>query len=101
MKTTSLNDTQRELWKKILIKDFISSEESEGEDHQVMVVRPLSWRSKKVDRFFQRLDKKAGKNKSKQSKQQTLPRVTGENSSRVQPAGYADDFFGFLANDDN
>lgn len=98
LKCTSIPDTQQQLWQKVLTKDFISSEESgvDGEDqHQVLVIRPLEWRSSKVDRFFNRLDRKMTKNKTKQSKQQTLPRVTGEKSLRPKPSGFADDFFGF------
>lgn len=70
----------------MVVKEFISSEESgeedvvNGEKRQVMLVKPLPWRSAKVDRFFNQLDHKVQKHKSKQSKQQTLPRVVGERS---------------------
>lgn len=87
----------------MVVKAFISSEESgeenigNGEKRQVMLVKRLPWRSAKVDRFFNQLDHKAQKNKSKQSKQQTLPRVVGERSTRPKPAGFSEDFFGFTA----
>ena len=90
-----------------MTKDFISSEDSDeeedtnGEQRQVIVVKPLQWRSPKVDRFFNRLDKKAQKKKSKQSKQQTLPRVIGSSSSRPKPSGYCDEFFGFVTENTN
>ena len=103
LKTSALKDAQQDLWKKVVVKEFISSEESgdedigNGEKRQVMLVKPLPWRSAKVDRFFNQLDHKAQKNKSKQSKQQTLPRVVGEHSTRPKPAGFSEDFFGFIA----
>ena len=103
LKTSSLKDAQRDLWKKVVVKEFISSEESGEEDlenggkRQVLLVKPLPWRSAKVSRFFGQLDHKAQKNKSKQSKQQTLPRVVGENSTRSKPAGFSENFFGFIA----
>lgn len=81
-------------------KDFISSEESgeetiNGEERQVICIKVLPWRAPKVDRFFKALDHKAAKYKSRQSKQQTLPRVVGGRSKRVKPIGFADDFFDF------
>lgn len=103
LKTSAIKDAQRDLWKKVVIKEFISSEESgeeeiaNGEKRQVMLVKPLPWRSARVVRFFSQLDHKAQKNKSKQSKQQTLPRVAGEFSARPKPAGFSEDFFGFTA----
>ena len=84
----------------MVVREFISSEESgeedigNGEKRQVLLVKPLPWRSAKVDRFFNQLDHKAPKNKSKQ---QTLPRVIGERSTRPKPAGFSEDFFGFIA----
>ena len=87
----------------MVVKEFISSEESgeedisNGEKRQVILVKPLPWRAAKVDRFFTQLDHKAQKNKSKQSKQQTLPRVVGARSARPKPTGFSEDFFGFTA----
>lgn len=103
LKTAALKDAQRDLWKKVVIKEFMSSEESgeeeigNGEKRQVLQIKPLRWRAPKVDRFFKQLDNKACKVKSKQSKQQTLPRVIGGRSTRPKPVGFAEDFFGFTA----
>ena len=82
--------------------DFISSEESgeeerDGERQQVIQVKVLPWRAPKVDRFFKALDHKILKNCSRQSKQQTLPRVRGQYSSRQKPIGFTEDFYGFIA----
>ena len=86
LKTGRLTDTQRDLWRKVLIKDFISSEESGEEnvdgaaERQVMYVKTLPWRAPRVDRLFKTLDHKAAKHKSHQLKEQTLPRVVGRRS---------------------
>lgn len=100
LKTNQLSDAQRDVWRKVLIKDFISSEESgeesvDGEERQVIYVKTLPWRAPRVDRFFKKLDNKAARNKSRQSKQQTLPRVGGRRSGRSKPLGFTEDFFGF------
>ena len=66
---------------KLMTKDFMSSEESgeeeldDGEKRQVLLVKPLRWRALKVNRFFQKMDSKMAKYKTKQAKQQTLPRM--------------------------
>ena len=100
LKTSSLTDAQRNLWKQVMVKDFMSSEESgedeqEGERKPVIVIKPLPWRAGRLERFFKQLDKKASKYKSKQSRQQTLPRIVGSVSTRRKPAGFSDDFFAF------
>ena len=103
LKATSIPETQRDLWMKIMSKEFMSSEESgeemleSGQKQSVLLVKSLKWRAPKVDRFFKQIDKKATKIKSKQSKQQSLPRVVGSESTRSQPLGFSDDFYGFIA----
>ena len=84
---------------KIMTKDFMSSEESgeeeldDGVKRQVLLVKLLRWRALKVNRFFQKMDSKMAKYKTKQAKQQTLPRMIGSYSMRSQPVGFAQDFF--------
>ena len=68
----------------------------DGSDRSVIIVKQLPWRGPKASRFLKRLDAKATHKKSKQSLQQTLPRVAGENSTRPKP-NYPDDFWGFTA----
>ena len=78
LKTTSLTDAQRDLWKKVVIKEFMSSEEWRRDwqwRRQVIWIKPLRWRAPKVNHFFKQLDHEACKVKSRQSKQQTLPRA--------------------------
>ena len=101
LKTSTLPDAQREAIMKLMIRDFMSSEESgeemvDGERRAVIKVKPQPWRASRVDRMFKQLDSKGEKRKSKQSKQQTLPRVVGCRSSQPQPIGFPPDFFSFL-----
>ena len=103
LKSSSVTDTHRDALKKIMVKEFISSEESgeevvDGERRAILLVKPLSWRASRVERIFKQLDRKADKNKTKQSKQQTLPRAIGPMSTRPRPIGFGDDFWGFAEN---
>ena len=103
LKASSVSEQQRAIFKKILVKEFMSSEESATEmaddstEHTVLRVRPLSWRSAKAARFFKRLDDRAAKSKpkSRQSVHQTLPRILGHASARPKPLSFPDDFWGF------
>ena len=104
LKTGALTDATRDSFKSIMTKDFMSSEES-GEDNngagdaiektQVLYIRPLTWRAPKLNRFFKSLDHKAEKKRTRQGKQQTLPRLIGAPSRRPKPIGFNEDFFGF------
>ena len=100
MSYASVSDAQRDALLKIMNKDFMSSEESgeeilDGERKSVIQVRPLPWRASHLQRILKQLDRKMDRRKSKQSRQQTLPRVVGSVSTRSRPFGFADDFFGF------
>ena len=68
----------------------------DGEDRPVIAVKQLPWRGAKATRFLKRLDARAADKKSKQSIQQTLPRVMGQNSTRPKP-DLPDNFWGFIA----
>lgn len=89
----------------VLVKEFMSSESSAEEDlddesgsRAVIAVKPLPWRGAKATRMMKRLDGRAESKKSKQAKQQTLPRVIGLNSQRPKPVSFPDDFWGFALN---
>ena len=58
----------------------------------------MPWRASRVDRIFKQIDRKANKKKTKQSKQQTQPRVVGSRSTRPRPMGFSDEFWGFAEN---
>ena len=77
--------------------DFMSSEESGEED--VMIIKPLQWRSERVDKFFRQLDEKSNACKTAQAKRQRKARVTSVELS-VRPQSAADSFpaWSFLEN---
>ena len=107
MSATAVKDDQRKIYNKILVKEFMSSEESaletiDGMNSPVLMVKTLSWRCERINRFLKKLDDrtKAKKNPSRQSKLQTLPRVQGDLLTRPKPFGFPDDFWGFRLNDD-
>uniref|UniRef100_A0A1X7TU92 Uncharacterized protein n=1 Tax=Amphimedon queenslandica TaxID=400682 RepID=A0A1X7TU92_AMPQE len=81
----SLTDEKKK-WDEAVVHLFVSSEES-GEENcdrfmrPVLLVKKLPWRSDYVTRFFQQLDRKADKAKSKRGKQQTLQKVSSSISS--------------------
>ncbi len=97
----TVSEQQREIYSKVLVKSFISSEDSalEGSDgvqKTVLKVKPLPWRSSRVVKFYKKLDNKAASGKkSRQSMQQTLPRVVGDVSIRDKPLRFPNDFWGF------
>ena len=99
----SVPEDQRDLAKQILRKELMSSECSDmevlddGSERPIIAVKPLSWRSGKANRLLRRLDNRTKSKLSKQSIQQTLPRVIGEASTRPKPLDIPEDFWGFTA----
>ena len=85
----------------ILVKSFMSSEESGNEElpdglsRPVIFVKPLPWHHPKVDKFLSQLTATNDKGKSKLAVQQTLPPVQGETSSGPKPAEFSGTFWGF------
>ena len=48
----------REKWEKVMTVEFISSEDNGyDEGNEVLIVRPLPWRSARVDQMFNNLDR--------------------------------------------
>ena len=60
-------------WQKVLISEMMSSEDS---------VRPLPWRSEKVNHLFEASNERLMSKKSAQAKRQTEQRIIGEPSDR-------------------
>ena len=60
---------------------MMSSEESDLENDDVIIVKPLPWRSPRVDKVFHELDAANENAKSKQAVRQKRKRVTGTASS--------------------
>ena len=86
----SFSEADRLKWKKILVTEFMSSDESGEEDERaVFIVKKLPWRSERVSSFFQRLDTARTSRKTEQASRQTKPRVYKDLiSSRPAPRGF-------------
>ena len=86
----SFSEADRLKWKKILVTEFMSSDESGEEDERaVFIVKKLPWRSERVSTFFQRLDTAHASRKTEQASRQTKPRVYKDLiSSRPAPRGF-------------
>ena len=72
----------KEKWLSVLTNDFMSSEESDGED---IVIHPLPWRSARVDEVMSKIDAYILKQKSPQARRQMKSRKVGTISERSQP----------------
>ena len=70
-----------------MITDMMSSEESDPEDENSMIVKSLPWRASLVDEFYDSLDSQMQSGRSSQSVRQSKNRVLGEPSTRPQPSG--------------
>ena len=85
LKKCTMSERDKEKWGKILRADVMSSEESDSAD-DVVIVKPLPWRSLKVSHFFKELDQAGIDSKTKQAKRQRKQRVTGSiESERPTP----------------
>lgn len=62
----------------------MSSEESTSENEEILIVKPLPWRSEKVWQFFKQLDEKVERAKKAQAKRQRKQRVVSNDFS-VRP----------------
>lgn len=86
----SFSDADRVKWKKVLVTNFMSSDESGEDDGQpVFIVKKLPWRSERVSNFFERLDAAHSSRKTEQASRQTKPRISkGLLSSRPATRGF-------------
>ena len=91
MKLTFKDNTHKKKWIEALTIDIMSSEES-CEDEDLIVVRPLKWRSQTTEKMLKTLDDAIQTNRSGQSKRQLKRRSVGEFSNRERP----DDLFTWL-----
>ena len=84
----SYTEADRTKWKKVLLTEYISSDESGEEDGQaVFFVKELTWGSVRVSSFFEKLDKARDVRKSEQASRQTKPRIKNKLvSSRPPPS---------------
>ena len=82
-KSTSTSAKGKQRWRECLVEELISSEDSEEDGS--FLIRPLPWRSEKVDKFIYSLDQKLNKKRSKKSKMMTFGRKAGPESHRAKP----------------
>ena len=86
-KRLSMAEKEKEKWSKVFTPEMISSEDSDSEHEDIIIVKPLSWRSNRVTQMFRDLDSKVEENKTVQAKRQKRKRIIGiNNSSRLQPS---------------
>ena len=58
-KSAAISDKDKALWKECLLEELVSSEDSDEDGS--FFVRPLPWRSEKVNNLFTSLDRKLEK----------------------------------------
>ena len=83
-----MDEQKKEKIKKIIQKEYVSSEEegSDEEGRKMFLVKQPRWRSDKVSGMFQKLDEIFETEiQKKRGKDQTIPRNPGPVSERPQP----------------
>lgn len=86
LKKSNMSEKGKEKWMKVLSPDFQSSEESDENDQDIILVKSLPWRAERVENLFKQLDEKI-EGKSAQAKRQRRRRVFGVDiSTRPQPS---------------
>ena len=83
----SVSDKQR--WSKVLIitPEIQSSEESDPENPDVIMVKSVPWRASRVSTMFKKMDEKIEETLTPQARRQKRKRVLGSViSTRPQPA---------------
>ena len=83
----SLRDSEREKWAKVFITDMMSSEESDPEDDNIMIIKELPFRHERVGAYFHAIDIAANKKLSPQALRQMKKRVLKGVSDRSVPTG--------------
>ena len=86
-KSTKLTKEQKQKWMKVMSNEYMSSEESDNDNCERVIIHPLPWRSEVIDRMFQKIDDHLSANKSSQAKRQTKERTVGVVSNRKCPNG--------------
>ena len=72
-----------------MMNEFMSSEESGTDDgHEVVITKPLPWRSQYCSTMFKRIDDYVDRHRSSQAKRQMKRRhISKSPSSRNKPEG--------------
>ena len=79
-----MNEKDRKKWSEVLKLDYMSSEDSEGQEDQLKV-RQIPWLSESVQKFKDLLDSERVKNLSAQSKRQMKQKICEGTSQRQKP----------------
>ena len=58
---SNLLEEDKEKWGKVLVADVMSSEESDSENEEILLVKPLAWHTDRVSQYFQQLHGKMEK----------------------------------------
>ena len=84
---TFADEEQRRRWSDVLQPDFMSSEDSDVDGgNEMLVVRCLIWHSPQVDQLLKKLDR-CFLEKKPLARRQTKRRVVGPPSDRPVPTG--------------
>lgn len=89
--STSLSQEEKERSMKILMLEFMSSEEtgsdsgSGSEMTKIFLTRPLPWRSQAANNVMESLDRKIVRRRSERAKEMCRARKVGQPSSRPMP----------------
>lgn len=86
-KSTKLTKEQKQKWLKVMTNQYMSSEESDDDNCDRVIIHPLPWRSEVIDRMFQKIDDHISAKKTSQAKRQTKERIVGLVSNRKSPNG--------------
>ena len=89
--STSLSQEEKERSMKILMLEFMSSEEtgsdsgSGSDTTKIFLTRPLQWRSQAANSVMESLDRKIVRRRSERAKEMCRTRRVGQPSSRPMP----------------
>ena len=84
MKSTG-PESEKQKWSAVLVADAMSSEDSDPES-DALVVKPLPWRSSRLNEMFMEMDRATVMSKSSTALRQRRQRVIGDiQSKRTMP----------------
>ena len=86
MKSRKLTEDQKQKWLKVVTNEYMSSEESDEDNTDRVIVHPLPWRSDVVDKMFEKIGSHVSARKSSQAKRQMKERLVGLVSLRKCPS---------------
>ena len=81
-----MNDKVRRRWEEVMNMDYMSSEDSDGNENELKI-RRIPWLSENVQKFKKVLDEERMKSMSSQSKRQSKIKLIEGTSQRPKPKG--------------